>query len=260
MLVSLGILLLTFGSGVASGLFLGGGTSSTSDDSEKTTGSSSSSFSSSAEAQERIEGNSLLSNRIRELEKDLAEQKKDQNSVLADRLAFFKKHDHELWFPAFQEGSLQITPAMAEFLGLSKQEQSAVEEHLREIQKEMEQLTDANTAVTKQTANGITYRIAADPKGKELKDQLTGYLSADIGDERAALFMDHGQFDSVSSPFSGFGQQKSEIDINWINQNGKPMYTYKESYGGGSSWSDTPEPNLPMQLQKYLPPDSPPAP
>ena len=34
------------------------------------------------------------------------------------------------------------------------------------------------------------------------------------------------------------------------------MYTYKQSYGGSTSWSDTPSPSLPGTLQKYLQTDA----
>lgn len=61
---------------------------------EKGTTLASSGFSPELEAQDRIQGNVLLSSRIRELEKELADQKKDQNTVEADRVIFFKKH-HE---------------------------------------------------------------------------------------------------------------------------------------------------------------------
>jgi hypothetical protein len=256
MLIFLGLLLLVFGSGIALGLFMAGAPP-VSDASEKSTSGSSSGFFSSPEAQDQVQANTLLSDRIRELEKELADQKADQKTVLEDRLAFFEKYHEQIRLQAF-DNNLKVTPEMAEILGLSKEEQQAIEQHLAEIKSEMDKLEDADTVLAKQTADGVTYDIPADPQGKALEDKLNSLMSAGIGDERAKLFMDSGGYDFYGGPFSDFAAQKREIEIKWTQQNGSPLYTIKESAPNGS-WS-TSGTDLPTQYQKYLPTDSPPAP
>jgi hypothetical protein len=256
MLIFLGLLLLVFGSGVAVGLFMDG-TPAASDASKKSAGSSSSAFFSSQEAQDQVEANTLLSSRIRELEKDLADQKKDQQADFAGRMAFFKKYHKEIRVQAFDD-TLKVTPEMAEILGLSKEEQQAIEQHLAETKAAMDKLEDANTTLVKQTANGVTYDIPADPQGKALEDKLNSLVSAGIGNDRAELFMDSGGYDYYGGPFSGFAAQKKEIEIIWTQQNGSPdgspLYTVKESSANGA-WS-TSGTDLPTQYQKYLPTNS----
>jgi len=247
-----GCLLLAFGSGVALGLFIGGA-SAVSNGTDRTTGFSALESAPGVAMQEQVHGNTLLSSRIRELEQELADQKQDQHAILADRLAFFKKYHESIRLQAFDEGDLKITSQMADILGISTEERQAVEGHLKEIQKQMEQLDDANTVIAKQTADGITYDIPPDAKGAALKDKLKEMLTSDLGEERADLFEGYGSFDSYNSPFSDFAEHKQEIEIKWMNQNGKPMYTYKQSSNNGSMWSDTPSPNVPTPLQKYLP-------
>ena len=254
MLVSLGILILTFVSGVAVGLFLGGGTSSTSDISEKATGASSSGSSFSAEGEERIESNSLLSNRIRELEKDLAEQKKAQQTVLADRLAFFKKYRSNfiLVGPFGFGGNPKLSAALVELLGLSKEEQQAVEQHLAEAKSEMDALEKSKAVLVKQSANSATFEIPAAPEGADIKAQMDGLLSADIGDDRADLLKSYFQ----NSDFGDFAEQKRQIEISWTEQNGSPLYTTKDSYfgpdGNVNTSSGSTGNSLPPEYQKYL--------
>ena len=123
MLISLGLLLLVFGSGVALGLYMGSAPPAS--DVSKKSSDESSSGTFSETGQERIEANTLLSDRIRELDKELAEQKKDQKTILADRMAFFKKYNKSIRVSAF-DGGINVTPEMVEILGLSKEEQQAI--------------------------------------------------------------------------------------------------------------------------------------
>jgi len=259
MLIFLGIVLLAFGSGVAFGLFLGDDVSA-SDASIKNASSSSSETSSSPEASGEVQANTLLSDRIRELEKELAEQKNDPRAVLADRLTFFKKYQREIGLSAF-DNQLKVTPEMAELLGLSKEEQQEIEQHLSETKGEMDKIEDADTVLAKQTATGVTYDIPADPQGKTLKDKLTTLISAEIGGDRAGLFMSHLGY-SGDSQFSSFGEQKREIEIAWTQQNGNLVYTTKvNSTGpnGNSSWGMSGT-NVQPEYQKYLPTGPAPAP
>jgi hypothetical protein len=252
LLIPVGFLLLGLISGLGIGLFMGGG-SPAAETADKPTASSSSGFFSSPEAQNQVEANTLLSNRILELEKELAEQKNEQHAALADRMAFFKKYQREIWLNAF-DNNLKVTPEMAELLGLSKEEQQEIEQQLAETKSEMDKIEDADTVLAKQTANGVTYDIPADPQGKALKDKLTGLLTTDIGDDRAGLFLSH--FDnSGDHPFSFFGEQNNEIEITWTTQNGNKVYTTRETTRGpnsNSSWSMSGD-SVQPQYQKYLP-------
>ncbi len=96
---------------------------------------------------------------------------------------------------------------MVEILGLSKEEQTAVEQHLVEVRKAMEKLEDADTTFLKQTANSVTYEVPADPQGKALKDQLSNTLTSDIGADRADFLLSSSGFENFG-PFSGFAEQK----------------------------------------------------
>lgn len=228
--------------------------SSASTASEKAADNSSSGYFSDPAAQNRTQENTLLSSRIRELEKQLSEQKKNQKTVLADRLAFFKKYHGQFYMPTL-EGNLKITPEMAELLGLSKEEQQAVEQHLAQIKSEMDKLEDDNTVLAKQTANSATFETSADPQGKTIKARLDSLLSSDIGDERAELLTSY-IYNGSSNTFSGFAEQKREIEISWTVQNGNPLYTFKESYLGPDGNVTTSRGNsgdsLPPQYQKLL--------
>lgn len=249
-----GILLFGFVSGISLGLFLGSAPAA-SEISEKNTGTASSGFFSDAAAQDRVQANTLLSNRIRDLEKELAEQKQDQNKaqILADRFDFFKKHHQAIRMQAY-DGSLNATSEMADVLGLSKQEQQAIHDHLAQIKSELDKYHEANTTLTKQTANSVTYEIPSDPQAKVLKDKLTDMLSSDIGADRAGLFMDYSDFSAYSS-FPDFAGSKKQIDITWTEQNGKPMYTIKNSFfgpSGNQGWSSSTTDTLPAEDQKLL--------
>jgi hypothetical protein len=242
---------LAFGSGVGLGLFLGEGAPATTDESEKTKSVSSSDFSPTPEGQERIEANTLLSNRIRELEKELADQKKGDLTSVADRIALLKKYNLGSRLQAVMGPT--VTPEMAVILGLSKEEKQAVEEHLGEIAEEMEKLKDADTVLSKQTANSVAYDIPVDPQGDVLKEKLRGLLSSDIGADRADFLMSGGGYDSYG-PFAGFAEQKGGIEITWIQQNGAPFYTVKETNGNGAmSFSQA---TLGEPYSKYLPMNS----
>ena len=262
-LIIAGLLLLAFGSGLGCGLYFGSA-SSDSTASTRTSGSSSSGFFSNPEAQTQVQANTLLSDRIRELEKELAEQKKNQDEALvsAGRIAFFKKYHDKIRISAFDGGFL-VTPEMADILGLSKEEQQSISKHLAEIQDEMIKLNETNTTLVKQTANGATYEVPVDPEGKALKDQLSGLLSSDIGPDRADFFMNFGDFSQYSS-FDNFAQSKKDIEITWAQQNGSLLYTIKNDYFGPngvpSGSMSTTTTSLPPPYQKLLQGDSAPGP
>jgi hypothetical protein len=262
-LLALGCLLVGFVFGISLGLFMGGGVSA-SDPSIKSANGSSYDSSSSLDAQTQVQANTLLSDRIRELEKELAEQKKNQDEALvsAGRIAFFKKYHDKIRISAFDGGFL-VTPEMADILGLSKQEQELISKHLADIQVEMIKLNDANTTLVKQTANGATYEVPVDPQGKALKDQLSGLLSSDIGPDRADFFMNFGDFSQYSS-FDNFAQSKKDIEITWAQQNGSLLYTIKNDYFGPngvpSGSMSTTTTSLPPTYQKLLQGDSAPGP
>jgi hypothetical protein len=252
MLISIGVLFLVFGSGIGVGLYLDGGTS-TSKLSDKNTKNDASGFSS-PEAQERVEQNTILSRRILDLEKELADQKSKQGAASSEMIAFFKKYKQQLPLLGYDQ-NLKITPEMVELLGLSKQEQQAVEQHLQETKNEMDKLDDDITVLAKQTPNSATFNIPSDPRGKTIKDQLAGAISGDIGAERADFFADtKGGFPSAA--FSGFAEVKEEIEISWTQQNGSPYYTtttrYFDSDGtsrGSRSMTGT---AIEPQYQKYI--------
>jgi hypothetical protein len=228
-LIIAGLLLLAFGSGLGCGLFFGSA-SSDSTASTRTSGSSSSGFFSSSEAQNQVQANTLLSDRIRELEKELAEQKKGQDFALADRLAFFKKYRAQfiLMGPFGFGGDLKLSPALAELLGLSKEEQEVVEQHLAETKSEMNALEKSKAVVVKQSENSVTFEIPAAPEGADIKAKLDGLLSGDIGDDRADLLESYFQYNT----FGGFTEQKRRIEISWTEQNGNPEYTYQDNFLG----------------------------
>ena len=234
-LLAVGFLLLGFVTGIGAGLYMGGA-SAVSGTTEKSTTGSSSGFFSSPEAQNQVEANTQLSNRIIELEKELADEQKTQNTILADRLAFYEKYHQQLSIQPFDQ-NMKITPEMAEWLGLSKEEKQAAEQHLAEVKAELEKVEDADTTLTKQTDNSVSYDIAADKQGDALKGKLNGLLSADIGDDKAKVFMDGSQW-AYSSQFSGFLEDKRQVEISWTTQqNGTPTYTAKVSTSNGATWS-----------------------
>jgi hypothetical protein len=163
-------------------------------------------------------------------------------------VAFFKRYQDRIGLQAF-DGNLKITPEMVELLGLTKEEQQAVEQHLRQIANELEKINDANTVLAKQTANSVTYDVAASPDGMALKDKLSSLLSGDVTPFRAELLMEPRQFDSFG-PFSGFAEGKKEIEITWTQQNGVPLYMVKQSSANGTLTSSST--SLPPQYQKLL--------
>ena len=254
-LMIIGIMVVTFGAGVGLGLFLGGGLLVTSGP-EQAAGSTSSGPFSDAEVQDREQSNVLLSNRIRELEKALADQKKAQDSISTGRIAFFKKYHDQLRITPL-DGDTKVSSEMAEILGLSKEEQEAVNHHLKETSDEINKIENDSEFVAKQNANGFTIETPENPNGKAIKDALTDSLSADIGGDRAAFLMSYME-DSSGGPFSGFGEQKKDLEINWAEQNGKESYTIKNDFFGPggtySSWTTTP--TLPSQYKKYLQTDA----
>jgi len=207
-LLAVGFLALGFMTGISTGLFMGG-SSLTSDAPGKVKENSSSGFFSSPEAQDQVQANTLLSSRIIALEKELADQKQNQQTALADRMALFKKYHDELRITALN-GDTKLSAEMAEVLGLSKEEQEAVEQHLKETSDAINKIDNANQFVAKQDANGFTIETPADPQGKALRDALTASLSADIGADRANFLMSYME-DSSSGAFGGFAQAKKTL-------------------------------------------------
>lgn len=254
MLILIGLLLATFGFGIGLGLYLGGGTSRD-DASDRAAGASSSGTSSWLDAEDRRKDNTVLSNRIRELEKQLAEGQQSQNSTVADRMAFFKKYHNELHVQAFSAYPPGITPEMAAILNLTKSEVTAVNEHMAAAVEKMKQMQEVDTVYAKQNANSVTYETPANPEGKIVQADLAGALAGDIGQDRAN-FLTTINDSYYSDPFSGFAQQKVETNISWVQQNGETIYTWKETgiapdgHEMGSSWSSGS--SLPSQYQKLL--------
>jgi len=229
-----------------------------SDAREKSTAGSSSGFFSSPDAQNQVEGNTLLSNRIRELEKEIAEQKENQKATVSERMAFFKKYHDQLRLTALN-GDTKLSDEMAEILGLSKEERDAVEHHLKDTSDAINKFIDSNQFVAKQDANGFTIETPANPQGKAIKDEMASSLGEEIGDDRAAFIMSYMD-DSSSAPLDGFAQAKKDLEITWKDQNGKLVYTIKNQFydprgqGNSASWYDTP--TLPPEDQKYVQADS----
>jgi hypothetical protein len=254
-LIPIGSLLLAFVLGLALGFFIGGAPSP--DVTEKTIASSSSP---NASASEAGDPDSLLKTRIVELEKELENQKRDQDAlIMEDRLALFKKYPHTINSPAFDE-NLKVAPAMADILKLSTREQQAIEQHLKEIQEETQKIEDAKMVLVKQSGNSVTYEIPAyaDDGGKEIKAKLNSLLSSDIGGARTELFLNNSEWD-IKSQFSNFGEGKTQIEITRTDRDGNPSYRLKESYfSDNSATSSTsrsvtlPTNSLPARYAKLL--------
>jgi hypothetical protein len=224
------VLLLTFVSGIGFGLFMGSWFPSSSAP-ENTTPINPSTDSPSLGGQTVNPADSILNSRIHDLEMELAEQKSDQDAlILQDRLAFFEKHREGINMEAFGP-DLKVTPAMAEVLGLTKEEQKAVEQHLAEIKSEVDKFEDANMTVLNQSADSVTFEIPINAGGETLKAKLNGLISSDIGADRAELFMS-SMGNSRYGPLADFDESKTQIEIAWKEQNGVPLYTTKESYFG----------------------------
>jgi hypothetical protein len=222
-IISISCLFLAFASGIGLGIFVGG-TPSPSDDPKSHATISTAADASVPEAETH---NRLLDARILDLEKELEDQKKDQDAlILADRLALFKKNHKYLGVQALDE-NLKVTPAMVDILKLSPQEQQAIEQHLAQIQEETQKFEDSKMVLVKQSGNSVTYEIPTYSEGKELKTRLADLLAADIGGERAELFMTNSGT-AIASQFSNFGEQKSQIEITQTDRLGTCQI--KESY------------------------------
>jgi hypothetical protein len=224
------VLLLTFLSGIGFGLFMGSWFPSSSVP-ENATPTHQSTDSPGLGAQPENQVDSQLNSRIHELEKELSEERNGEEAlILQDRLTFFKKHHDGLNLEAFGS-DLKVTPAMADVLGLTEEEQKAVEQHLAQIKSEVDKFEDANMTVVNQSANSVTFEVPINAGGEALKAKLDSLISSDIGGDRAELFMS-----SIGpSPFEGlaaFDENKRQIEIAWKDQNGAPLYTTKESYFG----------------------------
>jgi hypothetical protein len=258
MLMAVGLLLLGFGAGVGCGLFL---RSSLPDvgSATKSFRSTSSGYFTDAAAQNEVQGNTLLASRIRELEKELAEQKENQTSLIAARFEFFKKHHEQVreGLPAF-DSDLKVTSEMAEILNLSPEELKAVNRQMADVKQEMEEFEKENTHVVKQTANGFTIEVPVNPQAKALKDSLSADLSSDVGEDRSSLLLEYADF----SPFGSLAQLasgKKDTDIQWTNQNGMTQYTIKNVvFGpeGASGWTSSTSDTLPPEYQKYFSADT----
>jgi hypothetical protein len=255
-LLTLGVLIVTFGSGLGMGLYLGGeaGSGAAIFPGNRTS-SSDNSANSGLDAPNDIHADTLLSERVRELEKQLAEQNSNQASIKADRLAFFKKYHLVMNLQPF-DSNLEVTPQMADLLGLTKEEKQAVESHLKEIKDEMDKLQDGDTTLSNQTANSVTYDIAADKQGELLKHKLRAYLSGDIGDDRADAFLNGSEW-AYNSQLAGFMEGKKEVAISWTQQNNQNQYTVTQklfnaqgNMAGGSTIVGN---SLQTEFQKYLP-------
>ena len=196
----------------------------------------------------------LLSDRIRELEKELAERKESDGAKA--RFDFFKQHHGQIHMEAFDRNSLKVTPEMAVILGLTDEEQKVVTARLQEVQNEMNQLVEADKSPVNQNGNSLSYEISADPRGKELKDNLASDLAGDIGADRADVLVNYGDF-SVYSSFNDFSQSKKDIGLTWEQKNGHTQYTetttfYRSDGTPQGSTSTSPD-FVPPDFQKYLP-------
>jgi hypothetical protein len=244
---------VTFASGLALGLMLKS-EPSPANTAQKTSSSSSSRFFSDAQAQDREQANSLLSDRIRELEKQLADSKQDQHLVLTDRLAFFKKYHAQVSLQPFDQ-DMKVTPEMAALLDLSPEEKRAVEAHLAEMKNQLGKLQDADTVLSKQTANSVSYDIAADKEGDTLKDKLHGLLVGDIGDDRAEVLMGGNPY-VFNSQLAGFMESKEQIEISWTQPANPSTYTVRQNQfnsNGAPTGSSSISGSLQPEFQKYLP-------
>jgi hypothetical protein len=259
MLAIIGAVLAAFVFGFAAGSFSTGQTTSASASAGKNGDSLGESTGSASASADEVKGNTLLSSRIRELEKALAEQKTNQQSNLATRLAFFQKYHDQLRLSALR-GNRELSPEMAELLGLSNEEKQRVDQLLAQTDDAISKLDNANQFIAKQDASGVTVETPADPQGKAIRDALTNSLNADIGDDRSNFLMSYLPSTNSSEPFNGFAQSKKDLIITWANKDGKLLYTIKTQFydpkgnGNAANWYETP--NLPTEDQKFFTNDS----
>jgi len=215
-LVSMLALLLTFGSGLVLGLFLGSDFSATDATGTGVAGTPSK-LSSGSGAPSEGPADSELNARIHDLENELAEEKSNEDAqVLQDRFAFFKQPHEGIYLQTFDD-KLKISPAMADVLGLTKEEVQAVEKHLQQTKGDVDSYESANLTLVKQSADSVTYEIPANPEGKEIQAQLDSMISVEIVTDRAGLIT----ADIDKSPYSAlsaFDENKRQIEIKWDNQ------------------------------------------
>jgi len=189
------------------------------------------------------------------LEKERTEQQQDQRSLVEDRMALFKKYRDELNLRSIDGATKGITPEIAEILGLTKEEQAAVNKHLADTMEKMRQLQTAHIAFSKQTSDSVIYDTPIDPQGKVLQAELVTALAGDIGQDKADFLMASNR-SNYNDPFAGFAQQEIQTTISWTQQNGVTEYTWKETAlnpngsEAGSSWSSGT--TLPPVYQKLL--------
>ena len=202
MLVIVGVLAATFCAGIATGFFLASDPSRLNLIANNSARDPPLAFSPTRGAGPG-ENNTVLSSRIRELEKELADPQQKRRAALADRVAFFKKYGEQISIQPFSEG-LEVTAEMKALLDLSPEEKQAVERHLAETKAELDKLQEADTVLSEQTDTSVAYDIAADTQGAALKDKLRSLLTSDIGEDRTSIFMKDSW--SYNSQLSGFLQ------------------------------------------------------
>jgi hypothetical protein len=249
--IMLAVLLLTFCSGVAAGLYFGGGAVD-SPSSTKTEIRLGAANSAADNVPNDIHANVVLSTRIRELEKQLELQRSQDSAATLDRVAYFKKYGSSINMQPFDSG-MTVTPEMAALLGLTAIEKRKVEQDLAEAKGDLTKLEDADTKMTSQTDHSVSYEIAADQQGAAVKQKLHDLLADDLGDDRADVFVGDGKNWSYNTVFSGFLDSKRQIDLSWTTANGTKTYTTVVQSGTGTY--STSSSALPQEYQKYLPAD-----
>lgn len=256
LLVIVGVLAATFGAGIAIGFFLASDPSHSSVIAKNAGVGSTSNFFSDSAAQDREQNNALLSARIRELEKELTDPQQNRRAALADRLAFFKKYQKQISINPFS-AQLEVSPEMVALLDLSPEETKTIEEHLVAARTELEKIQDANTVLSKQTANSVSYDIAADKQGDAIKSQLQTDLTNIMGKDRTDVFMGTNSYD-YNTQLDGFTETKKQIELSWTGEGTKRVYTVRQNQfdangnpRGSSSMSGSGM--VQPEFQKYLP-------
>jgi len=261
LLVIVGVLAATFFAGIGIGYLLASNPQHPAGTAPTSARDSTSSFFSDAAAQDREQNNTLLSSRIRELEKELSEQKQDPAAIMRDEFALFKKYRNRgiylqgfSAFPSPQQ-DVKISDALSDLLKLSDSERQSTEQLLTQAKNEMVSLRDAGAFVAKRTPDSVIYEIPVDPQGQAIKDQMSQSLVQNLGPDRAAFLMDSSDFTAPMSVFGGFSEQKTDIQINWTTDSasGKQLYTWRVSNNGSISSGETPSEWIPDSLKQYVP-------
>ena len=236
-LARLGMLLVIFGCGLGFGLYLGGMRAVPESKARTTTSLSSGPFTDQA-AQDRVEANTVLSDRVRELEKELAKQQEDRAAaIMADRLKLYKDGGPMFLFLRPFNDELKVSPSIVRFLNLTEAEQQALEEHLQQARDETRKLEQSKIQMTKQTGDSVSYEIPAYTDGAAIKEELKNRVIDDIGADRAEVFLASATSE-FSNAFSNFGAEKLDITITRGPVGPGPAYQYSENLtaaGNGSS-------------------------